>query len=159
MYREGEIDAVIFRTFDRLSRKQSHFTLLIEEMENHNVEIHCVKEQLDKSAMGEFTRSPYAFIAEVEREKTRDRTDTGKRQKAKTSIIPTYKPVFGYRFNEDRTAYYINEKEAETIRDMFRRFVAGQSVRSITVDLNEKKIPTPLRKGDMAYNAGNKNFT
>src|ERR1700693_5535641 len=46
-YLAGKIQGVVIRTFDRLSRKEVHFGILLEEMEHNGVAIHCVKEVLE----------------------------------------------------------------------------------------------------------------
>jgi len=43
-YLSGKIQGIVIRTFDRLSRKEVHFGILLEEMEHHGVAIYCVKE-------------------------------------------------------------------------------------------------------------------
>src|SRR5436190_21432893 len=77
-YREGKIQGVVMRTLDRLSRSQVHNAILMDEMEHHEITLHCVKENIDDSPMGKFVRMVLAFVAEMEREKIMDRTMTGR---------------------------------------------------------------------------------
>ena len=39
-YRDGKIQGVVVRTLDRLSRRQVHAAILLEEMEHHGVVFH-----------------------------------------------------------------------------------------------------------------------
>lgn len=49
----GEVDAIVFRTFDRLSRNKSHFTVILYEADRYGYELLCVNEQFDKDNMFE----------------------------------------------------------------------------------------------------------
>src|SRR5438552_4315144 len=82
-YRDGKIQGVVIRTLDRLSRSQVHNAILMEEMEHHDITLHCVKENIDDTPMGRFTRMILSFVAEMEREKIMDRTMTGRINRAK----------------------------------------------------------------------------
>lgn len=88
-YREGKIQGVVIRTLDRLSRSQVHNAILMEEMEHHKVTLHCVKEKIDDTPMGKFTRMILSFVAEMEREKIMDRTMTGRISMAKQGTFKT----------------------------------------------------------------------
>jgi DNA invertase Pin-like site-specific DNA recombinase len=65
-YREGKIQGVVVRTFDRLSRRQAHAAILMEEMDYHGVQFHCVMEPVntEDKAMEQFVRMILAFVAE-----------------------------------------------------------------------------------------------
>ncbi len=69
-YRDDKIQGVVIRTLDRLSRSQVHNAILMEEMEHHDITLHCVKESIDDTSMGKFTRMILSFVAEMEREKS-----------------------------------------------------------------------------------------
>src|SRR5690348_3846683 len=86
-YLSGKIQRVVVRTFERLSRKEVHFGILLEEMEHNGVAIHCVKEGLEDSLIGRITRMFLGFLAEWEWEKIRERTTTGRINKAKAGKI------------------------------------------------------------------------
>ena len=86
-YLSGEIQGVVIRTFDRLSRKEVHFGILLEEMEHNGIEFYCVKEVLEDTIIGRITRMFLGFLAEWEWEKIRERTTTGRINKAKEGKI------------------------------------------------------------------------
>jgi site-specific DNA recombinase len=112
-YRKGELDAVLFNTFDRLSRNQIHLGVLIDEMEHYSIRIECVKEQFDNTATGQFMRNALAFVAQVEREKISYRTDTGRRERARNGkLIPGWKSRYGYIWADE---------EKHTMRSIPRR--------------------------------------
>lgn len=148
-YRKGELDAVLFNTFDRLSRNQIHLGVLIDEMEHYSIRIECVKEQFDNTATGQFMRNALAFVAQVEREKISYRTDTGRRERARNGkLIPGWKPRYGYIWaNEGKTHYVINPQEAQVVKSICEDYDNGGTFRGIAKKLNEKNVPTPSGKG------------
>ena len=106
-YRDGKIQGVVIRTLDRLSRSQVHNAILMEEMEHHKITLHCVKEAIDDTPMGKFTRMILSFVAEMEREKIMDRTMTGRISMAKQGAFKEGpKPLYGYQWHDEQTKDY-----------------------------------------------------
>src|SRR5947207_13110161 len=102
-YRDGKIQGVVIRTLDRLSRSQVHNAILMEEMEHHDITLHCVKENIDDSPMGKFVRMVLAFVAEMEREKIMDRTMTGRTNAVKAGkmkALSAHKMRYGYQWED-----------------------------------------------------------
>jgi site-specific DNA recombinase len=152
-YREGIIHGVIIRTFDRLSRSQVHFAILVEEMEHYGVELYCVKEQLDDTPIGRFTRTVLSFIAEMEREKILDRTANGRLNKAKDGkIVAGVKPPYGWKWklNEKGGKEHIilNDEQVKTIRWIAECYNRGDTCKSIVKRLIDDKVPSPSGDSD-----------
>jgi site-specific DNA recombinase len=76
--RRSLYDVVMCFEVDRLSRKMSHRYILKEEFIENNVELVYVKQAFENNAQGEFMEAAHSFVAEVEREKIRDRSIDGK---------------------------------------------------------------------------------
>jgi len=153
MARHGEFDILIIYAFDRLSRKQTHLAIIIEEMENLGNTVECVTEKFDQTAQGQFMMSARAYVAEVEREKILDRTHSGrlKRVHEKGKLIPGFKPVFGYDFDSVKTGakgnYIVNDEDAPLVRRIFSLYKNGMKIRGIANLLNDEGVPTPTRRG------------
>ncbi len=146
-YQEGKIQGVVFRTLDRLSRKQEHVAILLEELEYYDIQIHCVKEKIDDTPMGKFARMVLAFVAEMEREKILDRTTTGRINKAKEGKIPPVGNVpYGRRwvYNEKGEHDHIEPVEEETaiLRKAAQEYADGISLNSIVAQLNADGVPS-----------------
>lgn len=142
--RKGEIDAIITYDPDRLSRRQVHFAVLIDEAERFNVQLIFVNGQHDKSAVGEFLANARAFAAELEREKFRERSQRGLIARAKSGKLrPSNRPRYGYRWADDsKSAYVIDEDKAAVVRRIFAAVGAGQTLRTIARQLNDDGIAT-----------------
>src|SRR5271157_5620367 len=76
-YLSGKIQGVVFRTYDRLSRREVHLGILMEEMDHNGIQLHCTHEYVENSLIGRITRLFLGFLAEWEWEKIRERTTTG----------------------------------------------------------------------------------
>src|SRR5947209_487849 len=135
-YREGKIQGVLVRTFDRPSRRQAHAAILLEEMDYHDIQFHCVMEPVntEDKAMEQFVRMILAFVAEMEREKIMDRTMTGRINQAKNGIIREGpKPLYGYTWHDEHTKDYrvIHEAEAAVCRWLHEEFARGTGPRAL----------------------------
>src|SRR5713226_905345 len=129
-YRDGHIQGVVIRTLDRLSRSQVHNAILMEEMEHHEIVLHCVRENIDDSPMGKFVRMILAFVAEMEREKIMDRTMTGRTNAVKAGkmkALSAHKMRYGYQWEdpEKKEKIILNKKEAAVIRWMAIKYGRG----------------------------------
>jgi len=150
MAHNKEFDVMIIRTFDRLSRNQIHLGVLIDEMQELGIKIDCMKEEYDDSTKGQFMRSALAFVAQVEREKIAERTDTGRRKRiAAGKLMPGWKPRYGYSWDGERKErYIIKETEAENVRRIFHLYVyENGTCRGIANKFNAEGISSPSGKG------------
>lgn len=147
-YLSGKIQGVVIRTFDRLSRKEVHFGILIEEMEHKGVQLYCVKEALEDTVIGRLTRMFLGFLAEWEWEKIRERTTTGLINAAKAGKVVTGRKVpYGWRweFNEkgEKIKIVYHEKQVWVVRWMAIKYAKGTSTIEIARELTRRGIPTP----------------
>ena len=148
-YLEGKIQGIVFRTVDRWSRKQEHIAILLEEAQYHDVQLHCVKEKIEDTAMGKFVLMVLAFVAEMEREKTLDRTTTGRISKAKEGKVPPVAKVpYGRRWvYAEKNGKMVHagielvEEEAALLRNAAQEYADGISLNSIVKRLNDDGIP------------------
>lgn len=107
-------------------------------------------------------RATYAFIAEVEREKTVYRTNRGRRDRAMESLTGQGQAAYGYLYEDSqkyrKARYILNHiiihvdedgvewSEVKVVRFIFERILAGDSIRQIAFTLTKKGIPTRLHK-------------
>ncbi len=157
-YRDGKIQGVVVRTLDRLSRRQVHAAILMEEMEHYDIAFHCVMEPVNSEdkAMDQFIRSVLAFVAEMEREKIMDRLMTGRTNEVKNgnmAAASTYKLRYGYQWEDPKTKEKIilNRKEAAVVRWMAIKYGRGVAANAIRDQLNERGVPGP--KGEAWHEA------
>lgn len=86
-------------------------------------------------------------IAQSESENISANVKWGKARSAKEGNVPFhYKNFLGYRKGADGKPE-IDPEEAETIRFIYERFLAGDSLSGIAQKLNDLQVPTPSGKG------------
>jgi site-specific DNA recombinase len=142
--RTRQVDVVVCYAIDRLSRHQAHLAILADEVEEHKARLEFVTESFEDSAVGRFIRNAKAFAAEVEREKIVERSVRGKRARAESGkMIPARRPLYGYRWNDNRTSLVPDDTTRGVIDRIYRDYLKGSSLRKITLDLVADQIPRP----------------
>lgn len=137
--------AVIVYAIDRLSRDIAHLAILSEEIERAGAKLIFVTEDLDNSAEGKLLQSVKAYVAEVERQKIKERTIRGKLGRLRSGKIYGVGPeLYGYRRDKERGVRVMYEPEARVVQQIFHWIGVG-SVGSITVAnrLTERGVPSP----------------
>lgn len=148
--RARAVDVVICHDPDRLSRKLAHLAILQDECERYSVALEFVTTQVAPTAEGRMFLSLKGIFAEYEREKIRERTLRGRREKARQGYIVGGRVPYGYRYlgkaEGDRGHLLVDEEQAAVVRQVFAWCLEGCSVLEIAYRLNASGIP-PQRAG------------
>ena len=145
---EGQIQAVLVLSPDRLSRKYAYQVLLTEEWLRHGVQTIFVKAPQSQTPEDQLLLQFQGMIAEYERAQILERSRRGKRHRAKQGEVSVLSGApYGYRYvrkTEERAAYYeIIETQAEVVRQVFDLYTArALSIGAITRRLNQLGVPT-----------------
>jgi site-specific DNA recombinase len=148
---EGQIEAVVAYSPDRLSRKYAYQALLLEEFSRRGVEVVFVNSPPARTPEEQLLVQFQGMIAEYERAQIVERCRRGKRYRAKNGLVNVLSGApYGYRYvkkSDDANAYYeVIEAEADVVRMIFELYTSKmQSMGQITRQLNDAGIPT--RKG------------
>ena len=143
--RAGAFQVVLVHDPDRLSRRLAHQLLLIEEFEAAGVRLEFLTVPKEDTPEGRLLLSVKGVIAEYEREKIKERTLRGKREKARRGLIPAGPVPYGYRPDPSTPGKLIaHEEEAAVVRMMYRRLTEDRwSIRAIVTELREQGIRPP----------------
>ena len=145
---KNEIQAVYISEFSRLSRNPTYLRILIDHFTELGINVFSVGQSvntLNKEGIPEFTTDLMIAVlsqfASYEIKTKNERVKSGKKEciTVKGNSY-TYKPPFGYK-NVDKKLV-IHETEAEVIKDIFKRYSTGESIKELVQYLNLKKIPT-----------------
>jgi site-specific DNA recombinase len=145
---EGQIQAVLIHSPDRLSRKYAYQVLLMEELARHGVETVFLKAPQTATPEDQLLVQFQGMIAEYERAQILERSRRGKRHRAQQGQVSVLSGApYGYRYvrkTEDSAAYYeIIEAEAAIVRMVYERYtVDGMSIGAITRLLNDCGVAT-----------------
>lgn len=159
---KGEVDTLVVFDLDRLSRSQNHLGVLFCEIEEtHGARVESVTQDLNGQA-GLVVRTLAGLLAEMEREKIRERTMRGRKARIAEGHVPTTGfACYGYAYvqptKEERALGHkahrvIVHKEAAVVREVFKSVAAGVSLRGIASSLNARGIPSPGTR--LAYDDG-----
>jgi len=145
---EGQIQAVLVHSPDRLSRKYAYQILLIEELARHGVETRFLNAPQSATPEDQLLVQFQGMIAEYERAQILERSRRGKRHRARAGEISVLSGApYGYRYirkSEDApAAYAVLESEARVVRQVYDHYTgAGWSIAAITRWLNVEGVPT-----------------
>ena len=149
---QGQIEAALVYSPDRLSRKYAYQVLLGEEFARCGVSLVFLKSPSGETPEDQLLVQFQGMIAEYERAQIAERTRRGKRHKAQQGLVNVLSGApYGYRYikkSDNAEAYYeVHEAEAEIVRTMFDAYTQqGLSISAIARLLNERRIPTRTAK-------------
>ena len=105
-------------------------------------------ENFERTAIGRFILAARAFVAEVEREKTVERTARGRAERARSGRLPqaTSTGFYGYTYIPGTGRRDLNPVQAPIIVRIFEQFVGGESCSRIASELNAGGIRTVTGK-------------
>src|SRR5215831_19058061 len=145
---QGQIEAALVYSPDRLSRKYAYQVLLVEEFARCGVSLIFLKSPSGETPEDQLLVQFQGMIAEYERAQIVERSRRGKRHKARQGLVNVLSgAAYGYRYikkSDHADAYYeVNEAEAEIVRTIFDAYTRqGLSINAIARLLNERQIPT-----------------
>lgn len=138
--RAGNVERVVVYKLDRLSRSQKDTLYLIEDVFlPHGVDFVSINENID-------TGSPYgramigilSAFAQLERENIFLRTRMGMVERVKQGYWPGGGKIpFGYDYDADK-GILVPNSDAETVREIYARYLEGQSTGRIARELGLK---------------------
>ncbi|MCW5685983.1 MAG: recombinase family protein [Pseudolabrys sp.] len=145
----GRIDIIVVYKVDRLTRSLADFAKLVELFDAHGVSFVSVTQQFNTTtSMGRLTLNVLLSFAQFEREVTSERIrDKIAASKRKGLWVGGPLPL-GYRIQDGKVA--IVPDEAETVRQIFARYLELGSVSALMRDLRQRDVRTkvrPLRTG------------
>jgi site-specific DNA recombinase len=119
MVAAGEVEAVVVLFRDRIARGV-YAQLLAEEFRQHGARLIALNSRGDDSPDGELGDNTLDVVAAWERKKIAERMNGGKRRKAREGkIVAGPRPHYGFRFNEARDGYLIDEEKMAVVRRIF----------------------------------------
>ena len=132
--RSQSVSHVLVHDPDRLARKLAHQLILTEEFEKASVRLEFVTTPAADTMEGRLMLNVRGVIAEYEREKIKERTMRGRREKARQGFIVGGKRPYGYVVQDG--VYRIDPEEAAVVVKIFQWLVEdGLSLNQIREQL------------------------
>lgn len=137
-YRAGDFEALICYDLDRLTRQPRQLEDWIDAATERGLKLVTANGEADLSTdAGRLFARIKASVAraEIERKAARQRSAAFQRSELG-------RPPMGVRLTGYTTAGEVVESEAATVREVFGRFAAGDSLRALAAWLTETGVPT-----------------
>jgi len=145
---EGQIQAVLIYSPDRLSRNYAYQVVLMDEFASCGTEVLFINSPKADTPEEALLLQFQGMISEYERAIIKERSRRGKRFKAKSGVVNVLCGApYGYNYirkTEDAAAYYqINEREALVVKEMFRMYTEDFcGIGAVARKFTAEKIPT-----------------
>ena len=142
-----KIDMIITKSISRFSRNTLDCLKYIRILKELNVDVFFEEQGLhSKDAGAEFYITIYGSIAQSEAENISANVRWGKQQSAKEGKVAfSYNAFLGYKKGSDGKPEIV-EDEAKIIREIYDKYLEGDSIRKIADYLNDNQIKTPTGK-------------
>lgn len=138
--------AIIVPKLSRFGRDLTHLAELFDLFDRDQIPLVFLDLGLDtSSSQGRLLRNIMASIAEYESDVKSDYSRASARHVASQGRPWAGSPPYGYSYDKRDKNYVVNEAEAEVVRELVSRFLAGASMGSLVRWLDAEAIPT--RKG------------
>src|ERR671917_2271798 len=141
----GGVSVVLAQDRDRFAREPAYLFYLREEFADHQTTLRALNDRGDGSPEGELTTGILDQIARYERLKIAERSRRGKLRKAREGkVIATKRPHYGYRYNEARDGYVVDEETMGVVYRIFRMVaLEGVVMRGVKRTFEREGLPTP----------------
>lgn len=150
--KRGKIDMIITKSISRFARNTVDCLKYVRMLKELNVDVFFEEQGLhsiDKSS--EFYITIYGSIAQSESENISANVKWGKEQSARQGKVAfQYKNMIGYKKGKDGEPEIVPE-EADVIRYIYHRFLAGDSYGTIKAELEKRSIPSPGGNEEWCY--------
>lgn len=136
----GKIDLILTKSISRFARNTVDLLNTVRELKSIGVEVKFEKENISSmSADGELMLSVLASFSQSESESISQNEKWSRRKKYQQGK-DQYRPMFAFGYKNGQ--YYVVEKEAKVVRQVYKLFNEGMSYTDIAKIINKGSIKT-----------------
>ena len=141
--KRGHIDLIITKSLSRFARNTVDCLETVRLLKANGIGVYFEKENINTlTESSEFLITLFSGFAQAESESLSKNVTWGKQKSAEAGKVDfQYKKMLGYRKGTDGQPEIVPE-EAEIIRRIYRRYLAGRSLGQIKLELEQDNIPT-----------------
>lgn len=143
----GKIDLIVTKSVSRFARNTVDSLIAVRKLKAKGIEVYFEKENIyTLDSKGELLITIMSSLAQEESRSISENVTWGQRKRfADGKVSLPYKHFLGYEKGPDGLPKVV-EKEAETIRLIYRLFLEGKTLSAIAQRLTHEKIKTPSGK-------------
>ena len=141
--RSGNIDMVITKSISRFARNTVTLLETVRELKSLGIDVFFEEQNIHTMSVdGELMLTILASYAQEESLSASENQKWRIRKAFESGELVNLRFLFGYSITAD--GIQVNEKEAAVVREIFTRFNGGESLSSISRDLNDRGCERPL---------------
>ena len=141
--RAGKVQMVITKSISRFARNTVTLLETVRELKSLGIDVYFEEQNIHTlSADGELMLTILASYAQEESRSVSENQKWRVRKGFENGELVNLRFLFGYNISKDSIS--VNPQQAEIVREVFRRAIAGDSLSSIANDLNERDVGRPL---------------
>jgi len=142
---DGKVKRVIATKLDRIARNLKDLLETVDQLNKSGCALIVLDQNFDTSTpSGKFFLQMMGAIAELERSMISERVMSGKRNNASKGTFNGARIPYGYTYSDG--VFTVNEQQAAVVRNIFQRFLAGETLIGIANSLNDAGIDSPGTK-------------
>lgn len=132
--RLGRFQAVVVKDISRFARNTVDFLQSIRQLKALGINTLFVTANMESLGESEFVLTIFGAMAQEESANLSRRVKFGKKLNARKGRVP--QRIFGYD-RVDNFTLAVNQREADTVREIFRLYLEGLGCRAVSQRLNE----------------------
>lgn len=139
MIENKEAEGLLVWRWSRFARNTLDGLITLKSIEEEaGGQVHCALEQIDRSAMGKFSLTMMLGMAELESNIKGEQWNEALNLRLSKGLPPSGKPHFGY--DKQGKEAYVQNADAEILREAYRRYTAGEGARAICEDFTSRGL-------------------
>jgi DNA invertase Pin-like site-specific DNA recombinase len=140
----GKIDLILTKSISRFARNTVDSLTTVRKLKEKDVEVYFEKENIyTLDTKGEVLITIMSSLAQEESRSISENVTWGKKKNmADGKIVLPYKNFLGYERGQDGVPQIV-EAEANIVRQIYRLYLDGKTIRNIVRYLTTQGIPTP----------------
>lgn len=134
-----KIDMILVKSVSRFARNTVDLLNTVRELKTLGINVYFERENINSiSSEGELLLTLLASFAQEESRSTSENVKWGIRKNFEKGIANSTKAPYGYRWDGEK--FRIIKEQAEIVKEIFRRYLNGESAYSIAKKLAEQEI-------------------
>ena len=133
----GEADVLVVWKVSRVSRNRKDWAIAVDRVEGVGGRMESATEPMDTTtSSGRFARGMLAELAAFESERIGEQWKETHERRVRQGLPANGKPRFGYQYDK-ATGFTPDPVTGPVLREMYERYLSGQSVYSLVKFLND----------------------
>ncbi|VDN49304.1 conserved protein of unknown function [Petrocella atlantisensis] len=142
---DGKVDMIITKSIARFARNTFDTLKYVRQLKESGIAVFFEKENINTMTMdGELLLAILSSVAQQEVENISANVKKGLKMKMKRGEIVGFQGCLGYEYDKETKQLSINHTEAEIVKYIFKRYIAGNGATIISRELNEQGLKTKL---------------